>query len=202
LEDHVNTSGFTKNGKFAGIIGALLVAVAFGAAGCGGGEEPDATVAAAPENPASAGASPAPSNSGNPVAYAQCMRRNGVSNFPDPGSDGGIKFGSKENVDPNSSAFKTANEKCREYLPQGEKNVNPGQDPWSTDLKLQYAKCMRENGVPSFPDPNQEGMFPQLERGGAIDPDSAQFKKADTACAKHKPQNMATNSGPQGGQAG
>jgi hypothetical protein len=205
MEDDVSASNFVKNSgrqiKRAGIIAGLCTVVAFGAIGCGGGNEPGATVAEAPEETTSAGAGPAPSGNANPLAYAQCMRQNGVANFPDPAKDGSVKFGGKDGIDPNSSEFKAADAKCKQFLPGGEKNQNPGVDPWSAELKLQYANCMRSNGVPSFPDPDADGRFPQLEKGGPVDPDSAQFKKADTACAQYKPQNLGTNGGPQGGQA-
>lgn len=193
----MNETGFTTNGRRrlwrAGFIATALTVVALGSAGCAGNNNPDVTVATAPSGGTAASPIPAASGGGNPVAYAQCMRRNGVPNFPDPAKDGGIKFGSNSNVDPNSAEFKNANEKCKQYMPAGEKNVNPGQDPWSADLKVKYANCMRQNGEPSFPDPDKDGMFPQLQKGGPVDPDTDQFKKADAACSQYKPQNMPTN---------
>lgn len=43
-----------------------------------------------------------------------------------------------------------------------------------------YAKCMRENGVPSWPDPDQDGRFPN--ENGNLDRTSDAFKKADAKC--------------------
>lgn len=49
------------------------------------------------------------------VKFAQCMRSNGVSNFPDPTTGGGI--GLPQGVDPNSSQFQSAWQACQSDLP-------------------------------------------------------------------------------------
>jgi hypothetical protein len=51
-----------------------------------------------------------------------------------------------------------------------------------------YSQCMRSHGVPKFPDPRPDGGF--LLRAGpgtGIDPESPQFKAADRACQKLRP---------------
>lgn len=51
------------------------------------------------------------------VRYSQCMRANGMPDFPDPPADGsGINLG-KLGIDPKSAAFQAANEKCRNLIP-------------------------------------------------------------------------------------
>jgi hypothetical protein len=48
-----------------------------------------------------------------------------------------------------------------------------------------YSACMRKNGVPKFPDPDSDGRLRlKAGPGTGIDPESAQFKAADTACRK------------------
>jgi hypothetical protein len=47
------------------------------------------------------------------LKFARCMRANGV-NVPDPGPDGGLRI---EN--PESPEFKRAQEKCKQYRPNG-----------------------------------------------------------------------------------
>jgi hypothetical protein len=42
--------------------------------------------------------------------------------------------------------------------------------------------CMRSNGVSNFPDPNGEGVIQINNATGALDPNSPQFAKAETAC--------------------
>ncbi|MQA60440.1 MAG: hypothetical protein GEU86_02890 [Actinophytocola sp.] len=52
---------------------------------------------------------------------AECMRANGVPEFPDPEPDGGglrLDAGPGTGIDPDSPEFKAAEEKCREHLPE------------------------------------------------------------------------------------
>ena len=49
--------------------------------------------------------------------YAQCMRENGVPNFPDPSDEGMMIDGDKLGMDPRSDAFKAADQKCQQYAP-------------------------------------------------------------------------------------
>lgn len=67
---------------------------------------------------ASLTASPASSSDPNEalLAFAQCMRDNGVQEFPDP-KDGGINLGGT-GVDVDSPAFKAAEKACESLLPQ------------------------------------------------------------------------------------
>ncbi|MEU5162852.1 hypothetical protein AB0G74_25030 [Streptomyces sp. NPDC020875] len=48
--------------------------------------------------------------------FAQCMRTNGVEEFPDPRSGGGIQIDGRITEDPD---FKGAEEKCRGEMPKG-----------------------------------------------------------------------------------
>src|SRR5215216_2514164 len=50
-------------------------------------------------------------------AYAQCMRDNGLSNFPDPNPNGESGAG-HEQVSRDDPQFKAASEKCQKDLPQ------------------------------------------------------------------------------------
>jgi hypothetical protein len=46
---------------------------------------------------------------------------------------------------------------------------------------LDYAACMRANGVPKFPDPNAQGVL--VESQGGVDLNSPQFRKAQQTCS-------------------
>jgi hypothetical protein len=51
--------------------------------------------------------------------FAQCMRENGVANFPDPSDDGGMMIDSDTlGMDPQSDAFKKAEQACQQYQPK------------------------------------------------------------------------------------
>lgn len=134
--------------------------------------------------------------SGDPVAYAKCMRANGVPDFPDPDSDGRFQFGSGGGIDPNSAQFKEADGKCQQYAPAGGKTTREPVGRPSTEEQLKYSQCMRANGVPQFPDPGADGQMPPLING--IDPESPQFKKADEACKQYAPQGVPKKGGGNG----
>jgi hypothetical protein len=58
------------------------------------------------------------------LKFVACMRKNGVPNFPDPQPDGRLLINRGAGVDPESAAFKKAEETCRKLLPGG---IAPGQ---------------------------------------------------------------------------
>jgi hypothetical protein len=64
----------------------------------------------------------------------------------------------------------------------------------STKL-VQYAQCMRANGVPSFPDPVNGQLQLQVTRGGPLDPSSPQFQAAQKACKSLEPPGLQSGSG-------
>lgn len=183
----------------AGAIAVLLTSVALVAGACGSSGEPEKTVASVAPKAGSTSATQASAGKGDPLAHVKCLRENGLPDLKDPVRGEPLGAG----LDTKSPAFKKAMAACKQYEPVGGPiAANPGQ-AWSSADKLKYSKCMRENGVPSFPDPNADGGFPPLIKGSAVDPESPQFKKADTACAKYQPQSVRnapkTKMGPGGG---
>jgi len=134
--------------------------------------------------PASAGATPTPSPSPNPqqqaLEFAQCMRANGVPDFPDPSSagGGGSVLGNGSGIDPNDPAFQKAQQACRKYL-QGTLSNQPPPDKATQAKELKFAQCMRANGVPSFPDPDASGRLDL----GSVDPNDPAFQKAQQTCS-------------------
>ncbi len=65
---------------------------------------------------------------------------------------GGFLFHTGAGVDPSSPAFKAAQAKCKKFLPPGPGSGSP---PSAKTLAhyLTVARCMRQHGVPEFPDP-------------------------------------------------
>ncbi len=51
---------------------------------------------------------------------------------------------------------------------------------------LKFARCMRANGVPNFPDPGTGGGF-QVRQGSGLDPQSPAFQAARKRCGKLLP---------------
>ena len=143
------------------VLGGVLVA------GCGGNSGSPAT-SASTADAASAAASTGSTSSGStstsasqaqgPLAFSECMRANGVPNFPDPKSGGGIDLSTATGVNPASPAFRAAQSKCQKLIgspPGGPLSLGATTHPTAqTMAKLRrIAVCMRQHGVPQFPDP-------------------------------------------------
>jgi hypothetical protein len=61
-------------------------------------------------------------SSGNTQAnlnFANCMRSHGVTNFPEPNSQGGFIMQGSSGINPNSPTFQSAMQACRSDLPNG-----------------------------------------------------------------------------------
>jgi hypothetical protein len=93
-----------------------------------------------------------------PLAYSECMRANGVPGFPDPKPGGGIDLSNAPGVNPAAPAFRAAQSKCQKLIgspPGGPVSLGGTTHPTAqTMAKLRrIAVCMRQHGVPQFPDP-------------------------------------------------
>jgi hypothetical protein len=151
-----------------------------------------ASLGAAPTTTASkAGASSSESDTplAQGLAYSQCMRSHGVSNFPDPipTPSGGYGFRmprGSNGINPQAPAYVAAQEACISLAPQwwtGGQQLSPVQEQaWLT-----WAKCIRANGVPSFADPTFSGGGVHItdSEGGS----SPQLEAAQQACKSRMP---------------
>jgi hypothetical protein len=92
------------------------------------------------------------------VQFSQCMRDNGVAEFPDPDASGeltidGVLNGSS--LDPNTPEWKAAIGACKDLQPSGftgDEDVTAEEQ----EVRLEFAQCMRDNGVEDFPDPAED----------------------------------------------
>ena len=97
----------------------------------------------------------AAANQTEAMKFAECMRDNGVSEFPDPDASGGLTIDGVLNgssLDPSSAAWQNAIAACEDLQPAGftgDKEVTDEEQ----ETRLEFAQCMRENGVEDFPDP-------------------------------------------------
>jgi len=109
------------------------------------------------------------------LAYSKCMRDNGYAEFPDPTPGEGMRF----LITPGSAArFEKASTACRDLAPEGLRDE--GVTPEQLDGLLKLAQCVRDHGVPNFPDPTADGRF-EAEKIGA-GPDDPKLKAAMGAC--------------------
>jgi hypothetical protein len=89
------------------------------------------------------------------VKFSECMRDNGVGEFPDPDESGRLTVDAVVNgssIDPNSPVWDAAIGACRDLQPPGftgDDEVTPSEQ----EARLEFARCIRENGVDDFPDP-------------------------------------------------
>jgi hypothetical protein len=120
-----------------------------------------------------AGCSDAPSEDGDTAAptgstkttprskamkFAACMRENGVSAFPDPDASGELTVDAIANgtsVDTSTAAFENAMRACKDLEPSGFTGRTRSEQQQET--ALEFAQCMRDNGIKDFPDPTRDG---------------------------------------------
>ena len=165
----------------AGAAGLLLMTAL---AACTGGAAPSGVATLQSPGAGETEPSASPSASLDPetarLEFARCMRDHGVD-LPDPGSGGGgpVTIGGT-GVD--VEAMQEAMEACQSIL--GDALGAPAEiDPEMQDKMLEFAQCMRDNGV-DFPDPDVSGGGGRIQIGGpgGIDPSSKEFQAAQEAC--------------------
>ncbi len=191
----------------------VLASAALLLAGCGGDSSSPGVAhlssSTSGGSPSSGGGSSSPESSASVqqkmVKFSQCMRTHGEPEFPEP-SEGGIRIHSQNGHGPNpeSSRFQAAEKACSKYAPS-KMAPSPAQQAKLQESALNFSKCMRSHGVPSFPDPefHQSGGAVGIrigsKKGGpsGIDPNSPQFKAAQKACQSDLP--APKGAGPGGG---
>jgi hypothetical protein len=112
-------------------------------------------------------------------AYAQCIRDNGVPDFPDPDANGQLRGPAHEKE--SDPTFRAAQEKCRSLAPGGEHQRS---GPAFVEQMRQFSQCMRDNGLPDFPDPDADG---QLRGAGHEQQADPTFRAAMAACRNKLP---------------
>jgi hypothetical protein len=88
------------------------------------------------------------------VKFAECMRDNGVNEFPDPDAAGAFtieEIANGSSVDTSSAAFNRAITACEDLEPPG--FTGDSRTPEQQEAALRFAQCIRDNGVEDFPDP-------------------------------------------------
>jgi hypothetical protein len=121
------------------------------------------------------------------LEFSNCMRSHGVTNFPDPPATGlQLPVG----VNAQSPAFKSAQQACKQFEPDN--GPPPATSARDRTAALAFARCMRSDGVPEFPDPSFSPPTgaPRILflRGvvfampASVDPKSPAFRRAARAC--------------------
>jgi hypothetical protein len=130
------------------------------------------------------------------VRHSECMRSHGVSDFPDPSTSqngdnsfgvDGYNFNLPANLNTQSPAYQSAEKACQGVIGLGASG--PGRNSAlvakAKRAALAHAECMREHGVPNFPDPtvidNGGGIAQSSGRPG-FNPRSPAFQQAQKIC--------------------
>jgi hypothetical protein len=134
------------------------------------------------------------------VKFANCMRANGVREFPDPDASGmltidGVASGSS--LDTSSAAFTQAIAACKDLQPSG--FTGQKRTAQEQENALKFAQCIRDNGVKDFPDPTPDGALVDTNRipsaAGRGGPSIPGLRQAMEKC-----RDLAASAGVAGGR--
>ncbi len=124
-----------------GPLAALAVVALIGAgAGCSNASNNDAARSSDAANTTA-------DNGDQGVKFAECMRENGVGDFPDPNASGQFEYG----VSVSPAVWKRTLDACKDLQPPG--TLSADRTPEEQSAALEFAQCVRDNGVEDFPDP-------------------------------------------------
>ncbi len=178
---------------------ALLAALAVVVAACGGSDDTGSAVASLSDVSTSVVGDDAAQEIDQEaavMALTECLRENGVEvDDPTVDADGNVRIGEFRDFDPSQrgpdSPLGQAFEACQEHL-EGVTRGFAGVDQTELqDTMLEFAACMRENGV-DMPDPDFSSLGPgDGEREGpgqgggpfgGLDLEDPVFQAAQEAC--------------------
>jgi hypothetical protein len=123
--------------------------------------------------------------------YSQCVRDHGVPNFPDLVLNDGMLVLPEDNTADSSKqalqANKAAQDACKSILDKLPASAQKNRPPTAADVQnmLKFSQCMREHGVPEWPDPSNDGVFPILGTPLETEGKSARMVTAMQACRQY-----------------
>jgi hypothetical protein len=157
-------------------LATTLALVALISAGCGSNTPSETATASSSDGGSGSGSAHGASTArGKALKFAQCMRDNGVSAFPDPDASGELTIDAIANgssLDTNSAAFGQAISACKDLEPAG--FTGHKRSAQQQEYALKFAQCIRDNGVQDFPDPTPGAplvdttQIPSTERSGGM----------------------------------
>jgi hypothetical protein len=189
MEDDMTRYGFSKETKMTGksfaswgprCAGAMAVIAAVAALTACGGSSGSSSADTASKGSATYRAD---------LAFAQCMRTNGMPNFPDPNPSGGFGVSGQLNGNPSGPAAQAHNA-CQHLLPRGSSTTS-GSSVTQAQLNqaVKIAQCLRAHGEPTFPDPKVvNGQLNFALQNGVLG--SARFQSAVSACRSLIPKGV------------
>jgi hypothetical protein len=172
---------------------ALIALLGVIGAGCGSSTPPATT----PGGSADAGGNTSAAGQEKAVKFAECMRQNGVGDFPDPDASGEFQYG----VSVTPTVFRQAADACKDLQPPGV--FSSKRNPEEQDAALEFARCVRQNGVKDFPDPvDGEPLINTYEIPSSNQPGGMDILNAATAKCRDLLEKAAAGLWGAGGGGG
>lgn len=169
-----------RRGERARLLACCLVAAALATAalvaGCGGSGSSGGAVAHVGTTNTTAKSSTTSSTKPSPLAFAECMRKHGLPDFPDPTSSGQLQL--PNGLTTNSPAYQAAAKHCGSLIGGETTPKAITQTPQMQATALELAQCMRSHGVPNFPDG-------PITKSSGINENSPAFQRAFQSCQKY-----------------
>jgi hypothetical protein len=152
-------------------------------AACGGSSSPSSASTAAREQQAEV----------KLADFARCLREHGVNAeaISHPGGGHGLKV-SPGQAGAGPAAMEAAEKACARYQPAPQKlNLSPQEKVEQEEAVQKFAKCMREHGIKVEASTQGGGVHIAIRvhpgQGGAPNPESPAFQKAQHSCQKLLP---------------
>lgn len=132
------------------------------------------------------------------MAFARCMRANGVPQFPVPDRQGNFSNATIQALETNDSQERAALMQCRSVLPNAGTGLTLQQiqqiNQQNLSSGVKGAHCMRAHGITNFPDPtamNQDSSVnwqPAISaiQAGAVNTSTPSYQAAFLACNSGK----------------
>lgn len=119
---------------------------------------------------------------------AQCIREHGLSNFPDPVVSAGQLTLPNEDEALSAPGAQAAVAACRsilDRLPPSALGEDDRPGPEDVSQLVKFAQCIREHGVPDWPDPKADGTFPLTGTAVGREVKSPRVQQAMDACKQY-----------------
>jgi hypothetical protein len=137
--------------------------------------------------------STAPSAQGTgALAFARCMRAHGLTNWPDPDSNGAFDKSKLQQAGYGVAQVQALEEgACNNLLPTQAATPSPVHiTAQERQDYLSAAACMRSHGITNFPDPTFPNGSVSLSPPPGLETNSALFAAAEGTCKKLIPAGL------------
>ena len=127
------------------------------------------------------------------LAFARCLRANGLPNWPDPLSNGAFDKSKLQATGYSTTQVRAVEDgPCKSLLPTTAPST-PNSQTITTQQQQDYVNaiaCMRSHGFSNFPDPTFSGGHVTLTPPPGVDTNSTQFTSAQHICQQLIPAGL------------